>query len=264
MIGKRQLFLLGLACLGMALASPVSGQEAGETAKIRPRPGLGIEYFSRTLIWDQDQYTSKLKASIAVLRAEVIIQKGFSAALLAGYNLSNFNGLIFRGLPFSLDYEAGSLGSIFWGAELEKDLFTAGNFEIGAAAQFVMSLGSSKTFPITGLNQDGESDGKGTWNRIMAGPVVRYTGYEKWTPFLSVAYNALEGKFSMKETIGELAGTEEKSVKSKGMIGVTLGTIYEPSSVFRIRGEVTALPYNKLGGGLDVDYGASLKAVFSF
>jgi len=264
MTGKRHLLLFGLACLGMALASPLSGQDAGATARIRPRPGLGIEYFSRTLVWDEDLYTSKLKASIAVLRAEVIVQKGFSAALLAGYNLSNFNGLIFRDLPFSLDYEAGSIGSIFWGAELEKDLFAVGNFEIGATAQFVMSLGSSKTFPITGLNEDGESEGKGSWNRIQGGPVVRFTGYENWTPFLSVAYNKLSGKFSMTETIADLAGTEEKSVKSKGIIGVTLGTIYEPSSVFRIRGEVTALPYNTLGGSLDVDYGASLKVVFSF
>ncbi len=264
MSGKRIPTVLGFVLLGVALfrPAPVQAQEPGPSRYLKS--SLGVEYFSRTIVWDEDLYSSKLKAAIGVLRAEFEFQKGFTIGAFAGYTLSNFNGLVFRQLPFSIDYEAGNIGGVLWGADLDIILFGVGDYEIGAAAQFVMSLRSSADFEILNLNQKGDLVAKRNWNRALGGPVIRYTGYENFTPFLWLAYNRLWGTFTLSESIVELEGTEEKTIAGKGIIGITVGTIYEPSPKFKLKAEVTALPYNKIGGGLDIDYGATVKAIVFF
>ncbi len=257
--------VIGFACLSAFLFRPVDlhGQD-NEIGGIRIKPGLGVEYFSRTIVWDEGQSSSKLKASIAILRADIELQKGFLLGLFGGYNLSNFNGMIFRQLPFSIDYEAGNIGCLFWGAELDKNLFSLDPYEIGVQAQFVMSLGRQKELAVSGLNQTGSLSAKGRWQRAGIGPVIRYTGYEDFVPFLAVSYNKLWGTFSMAETVQALTGTEEKTISGGGSIGIAFGTTFNPSETFNLKVEITALPYKKTGGGLDVDYGASIKAVVLF
>jgi len=264
MSGKRLPTVLRLFILGAVLLRPVPARTQDLEEAKSFSPSLGIEYFSRTLVWDEGLYTSKMTVAIGVLRAEREILLGFRFGLFAGYNLSNFNGLIFRQLPFSIDYEAGSIGSLLWGADLDKHLFTFGNIEIGAAAQFVMSMGRTKEFEIPSLNQNGLVKGKGTWQRFQAGPVVHYLGYEDFTPFLSITYNRLWGTFTMTETVQDLEGSEEKKITGRGQLGITIGTEYKPSERFSVKVDITAFPFNKLAGGLDVNYGASLKVLLSF
>lgn len=264
MSGKRIPTVLCFVVLGVALfrPAPIQAQEPGQSIHIKS--SLGVEYFSRTIVWDEGLYSSKLKAAIGVLRAELELQKGFTIGAFAGYTLSNFNGLVFRQLPFSIDYEAGNIGGLLWGADVDTILFVVGDYEIGATAQFAMSLRSTAEFEILSLNQKGDLVAKRKWNRVLGGPVIRYTGYEDFTPFLSIAYNRLWGTFALSETIVDLEGTEEKTITGKGIVGITVGTVYEPSALFKLKAEVTALPYTKIGGGLDVDYGASVKVVVFF
>jgi len=244
------------------LAGPARAQDA-EGAGIRVRPGLGIEHFSRTVSWDEAASTSKLVVSLAVLRAEVELATAGRLALFAGYSLSNFNGLTFRQLPFSLEYQAGTIGSLLWGADFEGRVAGFGDIEVGVAAQFAMSLGRAKEFEAPSLNAAGTVDGKGTWSRILAGPLVRYAGYENFTPYLSVSYNRLWGTFTMSESIGALSGVEEKKITGRGSVGFAFGAVFEPSASVKVQGELTAVPYKKLSGGLDTDYGVAIKAVIS-
>ena len=262
---RRFPVILGLLALGTLLLRPVPARsQDAEQADRRVRPSLGLEYFSRTIAWDEGTSTSTLSASIAVLRVEAEFRKEAHLGFFLGYGFSNFNGLVFRQLPFSLDYQAGSIGSLIWGGDLGARFFSLGAFEIGIEAQFLMSLGRTKDFTIPSLNADGVLEGKGTWSRVLAGPVLRYTGYENFTPFLSVLYNGMWGTFTMNETIGDLIGSEEKKITARGPIGIVIGTVFEPSAMFKIKAEVTAIPFKKLTGGLDTDYGASVKAVVSF
>jgi len=252
------LILLALAC---GLGAPRLRAQETE-ARLRILPGLGAEYFARTISWDEATRESKLKAVLAVARGELRIDEGFSIGLFAGYGLTNPNGLVFRGLPFSLDYEAGGIGALLIGADIRKAFFQAGDFEFGAAARYERSLASTSELAIRSLNQDGTAEATSSWQRLQVGPFVRYLGYEKFSPFLAVAYDKLWGEFTMAETIAELSGSEAKTVAAKGLFGIVLGTDYEPIPGFRLSGELSAIPYKKLTGGLDMDYGIALRAIF--
>jgi hypothetical protein len=248
--------------LAFALASGAStlrSQEANPRVAIRP--GLGAEIFARTISWDQDLRESKLKTVLATVRGDFELAEGFVIGVFAGYGLTNPNGLVFRGLPFSIDYEAGSIGALLFGADLSKSLFQAGDFEFGLTARYEQSLAATSALEIASLNEAGTAEAKSAWQRVAAGPLVRYLGYERFSPFLAVTFDKLWGKFTMTEAIAELKGTEMKSVSGKGLFGITLGTDFAAAPGFRLAGEITAIPYKKLAGGLDVDYGIALRAV---
>jgi hypothetical protein len=255
----------GLGLIALVLLGPPAGRAQDAEPGPRIKLGLGLEYFSRTLAWDGDTRTSVMTAAFGCLRLEYEIQKGFSLAAFLGYGFSNFNGLVFRGLPFSLDYEAGAGGGFLGGLEAEKSLFSAGDFEIGIQAQYVLSLGGTKSLTIADLNQAGTAGGKATWMRVQAGPVVRYTGYQDLTPYLAITYNRLWGTYTMNETVQELTGAEEKAIAGAGGVGVAFGILYEPLPNVSLKGEIAALPYKKIAAtGLGFDFGGSIKATLSF
>ena len=63
----------------------------------------------------------------------------------------------------------------------------------------------------------------------------------------------------MRQVIQTLDGTEEKELKSKGLIDVTLGNILTLSDYFFLKGEVHVLPHSD---GMDLGFVAI--AAFSF
>jgi len=260
---------LALLAWTLLVPAPLRAQEPQDVAEAATWPvmklGLGLEYFSRTLSWDDGLRSSPMTAAFGVARLDVELRKGFTLGACLGYGLSNFNGLVFRTLPFSLDYEAGSSGSFLAGIEAEADAFKIGDFEIGVLGRFVISLGGTKTLAITGLNTSGTADVKALWMRVQAGPVVRYTGYQDFTPYLALTYDRLWGTFTATETVQDLSGTEDKKIVGAGSIGAAFGVVYEPFANLSLRGEVGAIPYKKISGsGLGFDLGGSLKAVLSF
>jgi hypothetical protein len=234
-------------------------------AALRMKPGFNFEYLSRTLSWDNDAYMSTLILPTGYVSLDFEIVRGFNFGVIAGYSLSNFNGLIFRQLPFSLDYEAGANSGFVLGAQLQKSLVTSGFWEITVEAQYLAALGSTAIFTIDQLNTPGQFDAKGTWMHFQIGPTVIYRGFELFSPFVGVAYDKLWGTFTVNETVGTLSGTEAKSVSAKGAVAVNLGTIYEPSPNFSLKISGTLVPYSKgTGLGLGLDLGGTLRAVFSF
>lgn len=223
------------------------------------KPGLGFEYFSRTISWDNKKYISKLKAILAYLDAEYEIQEGFSVSFLLGYCSSNWNGLVFRKLPFSIDYEAGGKGGILLGAEIQKSLPTFGNFEIEGYAQFVTCLGSKKEWNLEGLNTEGEVKGTPSWMRAAIGPIVTYTGFKDFYPYIYPNFNMLWGTYKMEQTVQDLIGKEDKKISGKSLFSLALGGLYEITNQWSIKGEISLLPYKT---GLDI--GLRAKAFYSF
>jgi len=262
-----------LLCLGAAaflIVSPASAQEP--VPKIRMAPGLSFEFFSRTVSWDpdpatnEDRYSSPMNGLLGLLHLDYEIRKGSLVGVLFGYSLSDFNGLVFRQLPISFDYQAGNIGGFLVGAGIDQNLISAGYFEMKGIAQFVISLGSTKNLQVTTLNTEGKLDAKpDDWMRAQIGPVFSYKGFEYFSPFLSFTYNKLWGKFTMTETIGDLTGSEEKKVSSKSIVGISLGTMFEASPKFSLKAEATLMPYKKgVNQGWGLDYGGSLRATISF
>jgi hypothetical protein len=255
-----------LAVLAALALVPAGLQAQNDVpAGIHMKPGFNFEYLSRTLSWDNDAYMSTLIMPTWYMSLDFEIVHGFTFGIIGGYTLSNFNGLVFRQLPFSLDYEAGAINGFVLGAQIQKSLAASGFWEITAEAQFLASLGTTKLFTIDQLNTSGQFDAKGTWMHVQVGPTVIYRGFELFSPFIGAAYDKLWGTFTVNETIGNLTGSEAKSVSSKGAVAVNIGTIYEPSPNFSLRIAGTFVPYSKgTGQGLGLDLGGTLRAVFSF
>ncbi|UCE42268.1 MAG: hypothetical protein JSV17_04665 [Candidatus Aminicenantes bacterium] len=251
--------LAALFCLCLPNESFPQQQDVSFSSGLRIKPGAQFEYFNRTMTWDDEKYTTDLKATLFALNLEIEINEGFSISGLAGYVLSDYDALIFRQLPFSVELDAGYIGGYIFGAEIRKSLFHVSSFEFGLSGQFLYHMGKEKTWNVLGLNVTGTATGKPTWRRAYAGPYIKFSGLESLSSYLAVYYNKLWGRFEMKQTIQTLEGTEEKELLPKSLIDITIGTILTLSDYFFLTGEVHVLPYSD---GMDLGFVAI--AAFSF
>jgi hypothetical protein len=255
---------LAIPALCLAAAGALAAQGAGAAAGTGLKISFQVELFSRTLTWDEGTRSSRLFNPQGLISLDYQAAAGFELGIVAGYSLSNWNGLVFRNLPFSIDYQAGAINGLVVGAGLRKSLFVSGFWAMDAEARFTAHLGQASSFPISGLAVDGQADLKGTWMRVEVGPELTYRGFELFSPFLGLSYDRIWGKMTLTETIQDLEGTEEKKVAGAGAVAVNFGTVYEPSSAFRVKIGGSLIPYKKIGGGLGLDYGGSLRARLSF
>ncbi len=253
------LFLSILFFLCLPESTYPQAQDVTFSNGLRVKPGAHFEYFSRTLTWDDEQNVSELKTFIFALNTEIEINEGFSVSALVGYALSDYESLTFRQLPLSIELDAGNIGGFILGAEVRKSLYYGNTYELGLHGQFLYQIGQEKTWDIPGLSVPGTVTGKSTWSRVSAGPYFKYTGLASFSPYLAVYYNSLWGKFKMEQAIQDLAGLEEKKIKSKGVIDITLGSILSLSENFFLKGEVHILPSSER-----TDFGVVAVAAYEF
>jgi hypothetical protein len=220
--------------------------------------GLGAGTFSRTVRLDDGGEEMKLKAFTLGLTSEFTFPYGITADVFAGLAMTDYEGLTFDHLPITLQYQAGTVRSFIIGGEIRKKLLVFGDFETGAAARIVSSLGATKTWALEDFAVEGESKGTPDWTEFSIGPTVTYTGYEKWAPYLGVSASWLRGRFKMAETLGDLEGTQSVRLRQKGLIRVTLGAAFQIAR-FSVRGEAAFLPSR---GGVDV--GVALRVLYAF
>lgn len=253
------IFLVLLFTLNLTCVLQAQGDSWNKTKKIGLKPGLGFEYLSRTINWDEKEYTSTLKSYLFSLNLEFETRGGFILNLLIGYSSSNYEGMTFRQLPFSVALETGGIGGYLFGGEIEKSIFSNVDFEIALFGQFLYSLGFKKEWQITELNVAGTVEGRPRWMKAVVGPVFRYTGFDYFYPYLFVNYNNFWGKFRMNEKVQDLEGSENKEFYGEGKFGVYVGAIYELSESLHLKGEVSFIPFRE-----KVDLGFMVKAFYIF
>lgn len=248
------LFFISMNCY--IYSNPSKGEEL---SSFLVTSGLGFEYFNRTVSWDEDTYSSKLKSYIFLFNMTFKIQEGFFSNIIIGYSLSDFNSLVFRQLPISIELDVGNISGILFGGEIRKTLYYFSDFEIETMGQLVYYMGTQKEWDIPGLAVKGKATGKPKWMRAQVGPILKYTGIEDFTPYLFVNYNPLWGTFSMEEKIIELVKTEDKKISGKSRFGIAFGTLYQMSDSFQIKAELNILPYKD-----GIDSGLFLNATYTF
>lgn len=256
---------IAVLILGAAVLAGPAAAAAQEPAPFyRIHAGIEAEAGSRMVVWDKDAGSSFLKSIRGRIRFGLELSGGASFSLLAGGGAENWNGLIFRHLPFSVDYEAGSRGAIVLGAEMEVPLFRPGDWEIGAAVQALFSLGLKGEWTSEALQQPARLSGRASGTAVRLGPTLAYRGFETFTPIASVFYDGLWSSFTMEETIGSLSGSEKKKINGRGSVGASLGMIIEPSASFRLKAEGFLIPGKKLEGGWNLSPGAAARMEFLF
>jgi len=252
--------ILGAGILFLPAVAPALAAERS----FRLQAGVDADLFSRSVVWDERTGSSVLKSALGTVRVGLELPGGASFALLAGYGTINGNGLIFRNLPFSIDYEGGSLGSILTGAEALVPLFKPGKWEVGVSGRVLLSFGLGGEWTLTELAQIGTFSGRADALMLQVGPRLAYRGFETFTPYLTVFYDGLWASFTLEENINPLTGSEEKKIRGQGAVGAALGMTIEPSPSLRLKAEGFLIPYTKLEGGLKINLGASLRTIFLF
>ncbi len=222
------------------------------------KTGIGFEYLNRTLDWGENN-TSKMNSYLFTLNAEIKIQDRLSLSAIAGYSLSNFDKLLFRQLPFSIELDTGNIGGYLLGSELNFKIYNFNDFEIKARGQFVYYIGTKKEWDIPGLSVSGNVTGKPVWWRIIAGPQVTYTGFDNFYPYILISYTNLGGTYSIEQSIEELSGKEDKKIASVGNICAAIGTHFKLTEYINIKAEVLLIPNDK-----GLDYSLILGTLFSF
>jgi hypothetical protein len=248
----------------IGISAPAAAQDGAEAARTKLTLSLQAEALSRTILWDEETRSSRLVNPQALLTVGYRAMPGLDLGFILGYSLASWNGLTFRGLPFSLENQAGAIGGPVLGAEIRKSLFVRGFWELELETRFTAGLGRTVTLPVEGLAVEGEAALQGTWMRIEAGPLLHYRGFEMFSPYLGAFYDRLWGRMTADEVVGDLAGSEEKPVKGAGAWALQAGTTYEPSESFRVRIGGVLIPFGRIEGGLGFDYGASLRILIGF
>lgn len=247
-----------LAVLIISTFSFAQLEEEGRYSERSLKPYLGFEYFSRTIEWDGEESTSKLKSYFFTFGAEYQLQEGFSVGAFLGYGFSDYESLAFRELPFSLELEVGGMGGFILGAEVTKSFFYLQSFEIGAMGQFVYHFGGKEEWDIPGLNVEGTAEGKPYWMRAQIGPMIVYKA-DSLHPYLFLSFNKLWGTFAMDQTIADLEGKEEKKISAKNLINISLGVLYEITEALSFKGEANIMPFQD-----GVDVGLMIRAIYAF
>lgn len=247
-MSERTAAARGLAALGisMALASaPLSAADAGS----RPfRAGVNYDFLSRTVVWEGDTEASLLKAHILSAVAEKGLGDAVTFSLAAGLSLSDFRGLVFDGLPITLELGSAAVRGIALAAEVTAVLARTGDFEIGAAGRFVYSFGLDKTWPLEDFAVEGEAVGRANWMEASAGARVTYKLLGGFVPYIEAAAHWLTADLTMDETLDDLEGLERKQVKGDLSFSASLGADIEVSERLKVRFKAGALPYE---GGVD-------------
>lgn len=209
------------------------------------KPALRAEYFGLSLKGDDKTDTSNFKSFLFTMDTEFEVLDGLSVHLLLGYSLSNFEGLTFRDLPFSVQMDVGQLGGFVLGTEVDKKLIRFPDYELNLNGQLIYSFRFWKnSWEVPDLNVEGTVTGSPTWLRAQIGPLIRYLGFDYISPYISIKYNKLWGRYKMEQEIQELTGLEKKKFKSTNNYILMIGVNYEMTDFLLFTGEVTVYPYS--------------------
>ena len=265
------IFLAILLCLIFTRFSSAQDHEEGLFQAVSIKLGVGFEYFSRTLSWNEEKYDTepKLKSSFFTFNTEFELRKGFFLSAIFGYSSSNYY-IIFRELPLSIGLESGGIGGYLFGAEIKKSIIFSEKLKIDGLGQFLYYLGTKKEWeiPLDTVDIEGTIEGKLRWIRASIGPVFTYIGFESFYPYLSLNFSKIWGRIKMDQTVqgleGDLEGSEDKKISGKSSFCTSLGFIYEFTDVFSIKTEANFIPYKNLEGNPGVDFGFTVRIMYSF
>jgi hypothetical protein len=261
MVKRRcPLSVLGLL-LSLSLTTTAFAQAPRTPSPASVRLGFHLEYLSQTLSWDDigKKSTSGLESALAAVVLQLRLSRDSSASFFLGYASSNFNGLFFRQLPFSIDFEGGAIGGFLLGAELQYSLIARRSLGIDVRGQLIADLGTQKRWDIPGLAVTGSVQGKPVWTRAMVGPVLIFGRDGSTRPYVYPFFHYLWGTFEMKETVQNLTGKETKDIRGKSQFGTAVGIELPVSPKLAFKAE--AAVYLRSGGS---DYSAMIKTLYSF
>ncbi len=259
---KRRVIMLAFFSVFLsALVPPAVSQMPDRPSPSGFQLGLGFEHFSQTIAWNDldTERTSELTSVLASLVLGYKIRPGFYLAAIVGYSSSNFDGLIFRRLPFSTVIAGGGMSGPLLGGELSAAIFQGRNIGLDAFGQIIAFFGETRTSEIGGLAVTGKGEAKPSWMRATAGPIIRFGRTAGFKPYIYPNFRYFKGKYEFSETVESLKGEEKKDLTGQGQFGLSGGAEMALSEKFSLRAEAGLYPH-KDGN----DYAVNIKMLFAF
>jgi len=245
----------------LAVAAAAAAQPRTQPPGSGMRLGLRVEYFSQAVSWDDTggKSTSDLNSALAAAVLQFRLGRDSWTSFFVGYGSSDISGLMFRELPFSVDYQAGAGGGLALGTEFDFALAAGRRARVGIQGEVTAFLGSSRKWDIPGLAIAGSLEGKPTWVRARVGPVLAFGSETQVRPYLFPFFHYIWGNFEMRESIESLSGKEKKDLRGKSLFGVAGGLDIPLSPGVKLRAEAGIYP--RSGGA---GYSATVATMFSF
>ena len=243
----KKTFLSGIILLLIAwplLSAEQFFQDGFSTRQIRL--GMEAEFFDRMITWGEDQNeSSSLQSFLFLLKPSYELIEGTSVSGIIGYSLSNFNDMIFRELPFSLELNTGNIDGLALGGETVIQIIKFSDFILSARGQFIYYLGFKEQWEIPDLAVEGTATGNPYWARLTAGPKISFNVNDYLRPYVTANYDLLWGQFKMNEQIKDLSKEQEMKIEAKSYLNFSLGTLYEIIDRLDLKAEVSLLPLEK-------------------
>ena len=252
------LLITGITAFSTSGVLTAAQSLAAYTSRIDYATGLGYRFLNRTITWDDNEHSSSVKASLLTAQFAFATDYGVTLTPFVGVAFQNFDHLVFRQLPLSVELEVGNISGWVFGGDLSWQAIDYSGIGAGLKGEFLYVLGNTNNWTIPGLAVEGKLQGKPSWWEARVGPIITLTSLENFTPFLWTGYSPWQGKFSLEETIESLNRTEEKELQGKSNLFVTLGSIFNISSI-NFKFGVDLYPSKD---GLNT--GASLQILYSF
>jgi hypothetical protein len=245
----------------LTLAVPALSQMPDRPSPSGFRLGLGFEYFSQTISWNDldTERTSEMTSALASLILGYKAGPGFYLAAIVGYSSSNFDGLIFRHVPFSREIGSGGMSGALLGGELSASIIRGRMIGLEAFGQALAYFGVARTSELAGLAVSGDAESKPSWMRVTAGPVIRFGRSTGFRPYIYPNLRYLKGKYEFSETIQNLKGQEKKDLTGQGQFGLSAGADMILSEPLSLRAEAGLYP--RSDGN---DFTVNIKMQFGF
>lgn len=221
----------------------------GEFSTKQIKLGMEAGFFDRKITWGKDQgETSSLQSYLFLLKPGYELMEGTSVSAVIGYSLSNFNDMIFRELPFSLELNTGNIDGVTLGGEAVIRIIEFYDLTVSARGQFIYYLGFQEQWEIPGLAVEGTATGNPSWAHLTAGPMISFEFNDYLRPYLTANYDLLWGQFKMDEQIEDLSKEQEMKIEAKSNLNISIGTLYEILDKLDLKAEASVLPLEKRVG----------------
>ncbi|MFW6124446.1 MAG: hypothetical protein ACOC5G_04425 [Acidobacteriota bacterium] len=233
-------------------------QEGFSTRQIRL--GLEAEFFDRMITWGENQSeASSMKSFLFLFKPGYELREGTSVSFVMGYSMSNFNDMIFRELPFSLELNTGNIDGLALGGEAVIGIMKFSDFTLSAKGQFIYYLGFQEQWEIPDLAVEGTAAGNPHWMWFTAGPKISFNVNDYLRPYLAAHYDILWGQFKMNEQIGDISKEQEMKIEAKSSLNFSIGALYEIIDKLDLKAEVSLLPLEE-----QIGLSIVLGAIYSF
>jgi len=232
---KKMVFFILLFSLAFFVFSDNKEKEKKQPVSIPISAGLAFSYEKIDIKTGDSAAANSLTALSGIAEIAVDISDYLTVGVLAGYNRSTIGSpLNFTTLPLSVQItdKAANNNGLIWGASVKSEPFSWDDFSLSLKASFVNFSQSAREWSIALNNADGSLNGKLNFFILKVNAVVNYQGLSNFIIFAGPEFSMISGKYNMDETIVDIVGSEEITIKQKSFLTAVAGITWQGFDFF--------------------------------